>query len=85
MLSRGFRLFGTIKMSSVFFAGAEAPRFSDDIFANEPTLDEIFADPLVALILRRDRLTPGAVRAQLDRERHRLAGPGRATALRHAA
>lgn len=72
-------------MSSGFFAGAEAPRFSDDIFTNEPTLDEIFADPLVGLILRRDRLTPGTVRAQLDRERHRLAVRAGAPALRRAA
>jgi hypothetical protein len=72
-------------MSSVLYAGAEATRFSHDPITHEPTLDEIFADPLVGLILRRDRLTAGSVRAQLDRERHRLAGPAGAPALRHAA
>ena len=69
-------------MSSVVYAGAEAPRFPHDPINHEPTLDEIFADPLVGLILRRDRLTASSVRAQLDRERHRLAA---APALRHAA
>lgn len=77
-------------MSSVLYAGAEATRYSHDLIThdlitNEPTLDEIFADPLVGLILRRDRLTVSSVRAQLDRERNRLAGPAGAPALRHAA
>ncbi|MCB4768803.1 hypothetical protein LGR54_09330 [Ancylobacter sp. Lp-2] len=56
-------------MSSVTLSGAtEAP-----LNLSEPTLDEILADPLVGLILRRDGLTPNVVRVKLDRERRRLA------------
>ncbi|MDR6953114.1 hypothetical protein J2X65_002475 [Ancylobacter sp. 3268] len=59
-------------MSSVILSGAaEAP-----LNLSEPTLDEILADPLVGLILRRDGLTPGVVRVKLDRERRRLARSG---------
>ena len=77
------------EMSSVFAAGAEA-RLSTTSpvaasFVAEPTLEDILADPLVALILRRDGLTVSAVRARLDRERQRLAGQNRAPLLRHAA
>lgn len=80
---------GMNEMSSVFNAGAEA-RLSHTppvaaAFAAEPTLDDILADPLVALILRRDGLTVSAVRARLDRERRRLAEQGGASALRRAA
>lgn len=39
----------------------------------EPTLDEILADPIIALILRRDGLTVHAVRAALDSARQTLA------------
>lgn len=38
----------------------------------EPSIDDILSDPIVRLVLRRDRLTVGAVRAQLDKERRRL-------------
>ena len=77
------------EMSSVFAAGAEA-RLSTAAagaasFTAEPTLDDILADPLVALILRRDGLTVSAVRARLDRERRRLAERGGAPILRRAA
>lgn len=80
---------GMNEMSSVFTAGGEA-RLSHTppvaaAFAAEPTLDDILADPLVALILRRDGLTVSAVRARLDRERRRLAEQGAASALRRAA
>ncbi|MBS7537486.1 hypothetical protein KHC27_01285 [Ancylobacter lacus] len=68
------------EMSSVFDAGAAALPSAD-----EPTLDEILADPIVALILRRDGLTAGAVRARLDRERRRLAAHRGAPVLRCAA
>ncbi|WGD30545.1 hypothetical protein AncyloWKF20_01500 [Ancylobacter sp. WKF20] len=67
-------------MSSVFLPGADAPHL-----AHEPTLDEILADPIISLILRRDGLTAGAVRATLDRERRRLASRGSAPVLRRAA
>ncbi|GLK84819.1 hypothetical protein [Ancylobacter defluvii] len=61
-------------MSSVILSGAaEAP-----LNLSEPSLDEILADPLVGLILRRDGLTPGVVRVKLDRERQRLARSGHA-------
>lgn len=77
------------EMNSVFAAGAEA-RLSTTppiaaSFAAEPTLDDILADPLVALILRRDGLTVSAVRAGLDRESRRLAGQRGAPVLRRAA
>ena len=38
----------------------------------EPTLDEILADPIIGLILRRDGLTVNAVRAALDSARQTL-------------
>lgn len=71
-------------MSSVFDAGADALS-SAHPSADEPTLDEILADPIVGLILRRDGLTVGAVRAKLDRERRRLAAHASAPVLRRAA
>lgn len=39
----------------------------------EPTLDEILADPIIGLILRRDGLTVNAVRAALDSARQTFA------------
>ncbi|QJP16369.1 hypothetical protein G3545_23670 [Starkeya sp. ORNL1] len=38
----------------------------------EPSIDDILADPIIHLVLRRDGLTPGAVKARLDQERRRL-------------
>jgi hypothetical protein len=38
----------------------------------EPSIDEILADPIIHLVLRRDGLTAGAVKACLDQERRRL-------------
>lgn len=38
----------------------------------EPSIDDILSDPIVGLVLRRDGLTPGAVKARLDEERRRL-------------
>lgn len=69
-------------MTSVTFPGADAPFHIHESALGEPTLDEILADPIVGLILRRDGLTAGAVRVRLDRERRRLA---RASALPRAA
>lgn len=63
-------------MNSVTLPGADAPVFIHDATRDEPTLDEILADPIVGLILRRDGLTAGAVRVKLDRERRRLARVG---------
>jgi hypothetical protein len=45
----------------------------DSFAAGEPRLDEILADPIVALVLKRDRLDVGAVAATLGREQRRLA------------
>ncbi|HSI39883.1 MAG TPA: hypothetical protein VLA00_04970 [Xanthobacteraceae bacterium] len=42
---------------------------------SEPSLDELLHDPLLHLILRRDRLTLGALTALLARERRRLDRP----------
>jgi len=71
-------------MSSSHFPGADAPIAPTDLTTGEPTLDEIFTDPLIGLILRRDRLNADAVRAQLDRARLRL-GARAAPALLRAA
>jgi hypothetical protein len=38
----------------------------------EPSIDDILSDPIIRLVLRRDGLTVGTVRAQLDKERRRL-------------
>lgn len=54
-------------MNASPFSGAAAP-----VHVLEPSLDEILSDPLVGLILRRDGLTAGVVRAHLERERRRL-------------
>ena len=67
-------------MSSVIHQDADA-----SVSLHEPSLEAILADPLVALILRRDGLTPGSVRSQLERERHRLAGRMPTPCLRCAA
>lgn len=67
-------------MTSVTQPGADASSTT-----YEPTLDEILADPLVGLILRRDGLTAGTVRARLDRERRRIAARASAPALARAA
>ncbi|MFK8252744.1 hypothetical protein [Ancylobacter terrae] len=54
--------------------GAAAPAFSPVSLADEPSIEDILGDPITALILRRDGITAAAVRAQLQRERERLAG-----------
>lgn len=50
----------------------------DSFAAGEPRLDEILADPIIALVLKRDRLDVGTVAATLDREQRRLARTVRA-------
>lgn len=40
--------------------------------AFEPTIEDILADPIVGLLLRRDGLTVGDVRVTLEHERRRL-------------
>ena len=67
-------------MTTPILSGAAALHES-----TEPTLDEILADPIVELILRRDGLTASAVQARLDRERRRLASRRSPPALPRAA
>lgn len=55
------------------------------IWATEPSVDEILADPIIALILNRDGLSARTVRAHLDRERRRLATRSVQAALSRAA
>jgi hypothetical protein len=54
-------------------------------YLNEPALDEVLADPIVHLVMRRDGIGPGEVRAAIERARAilarralsaRLANPG---------
>lgn len=37
----------------------------------EPTLDEVFAEPIVALIMKRDGVASGDMRATIDRIQRR--------------
>lgn len=41
--------------------------FLDGCLYGEPTLEEILADPIVRLIMKRDGINEGEMRGQLDR------------------
>jgi len=71
-------------MTIIAEPGAKAPSFLDSI-AGEPSIDDILADPIVALILRRDGSTASVLRAQLAAERQRLAALRQPPALERAA
>jgi hypothetical protein len=43
--------------------------YPDSDLTGEPTLDEMFADPLVRLVMKRDGVEEGEMRGTLDRIR----------------
>ena len=43
-----------------------------EILFDEPPIDEMLADPIVRLVMRRDRIGPGEVRAAIEAARRKL-------------